>query len=203
MPYLRQRWAAGCHNALQLWREIQAHGYPGTSRQVSRWATGQRDRDPAAPKPGRPRVGLAPPGSEAAAVPQARRPSVSRLAWLLVRDPHGLGDDDRALLSQRHAACPAAVAAYPLLQEFVCMVKARSPERLDAWLAAAVAGGVPEGATFAEGLRREGDALRAALTLPWSTGPIEGQITRLKLIKRQGYGRCGLDTLKRRFLRAA
>jgi hypothetical protein len=45
--------------------------------------------------------------------------------------------------------------------------------------------------------------LLAALELPWSTGPVEGQITRLKLIKRQGYGRCSLDTLKRRFLYAA
>ena len=57
--------------------------------------------------------------------------------------------------------------------------------------------------TFADGLRRERTELLAALTLPWSTGPVEGHITRLKLIKRQGYGRTGLDTLKRRFLRAA
>jgi transposase len=57
--------------------------------------------------------------------------------------------------------------------------------------------------TFADGLRRERTEVLAALTLPWSTGPVEGHITRLKLIKRQGYGRAGLDTLKRRFLRAA
>ena len=57
--------------------------------------------------------------------------------------------------------------------------------------------------TFADGLRRERSELLAALSLPWSTGPVEGHITRLKLIKRQGYGRAGLDTLKRRFLRPA
>jgi transposase len=62
---------------------------------------------------------------------------------------------------------------------------------------------VPDVATFAEGLRRARVELLAALTLPWSTGPVEGHITRLKLIKRQGYGRCELDTLKRRFLKAA
>jgi hypothetical protein len=56
---------------------------------------------------------------------------------------------------------------------------------------------------WTDGLRRERTELLAALTLPWSTGPVEGHITRLKLIKRQGYGRAGLDTLKRRFLRAA
>lgn len=83
------------------------------------------------------------------------------------------------------------------------MVKTRTPESLDTWLAAAGDCGVPDVATFADGLRRESAALRAALTLPWSTGPVEGQITRLKLIKRQGYGRSGLDTLKRRFIHAA
>ena len=62
---------------------------------------------------------------------------------------------------------------------------------------------MPDVATFATGRRRERAELLAALTLPWSTGPVEGQITRLKLVKRQGYGRSGLDTLKRRFLRAA
>lgn len=199
--YLERRWGEGCRNALQLWREIREQGYPLGSRQVSRWATGRREREPSAPKPGRPYA--APVPAEAATLPQARRPAVSRLAWLLVRDPDGLGDDDRALLGQLHAACPTAATAYPLLQEFVCMVKARSPERLDAWLAAAGACDVPDLVTFAEGLRREGDALRAALMLPWSTGPVEGQITRLKLIKRQGYGRSGLDTLKRRFIHAA
>jgi transposase len=74
---------------------------------------------------------------------------------------------------------------------------------LDAWLAAATACGVPDVTSFAAGLRREHAALRAALPLPWSTGPVEGQITHLKLIKRQGYGRSNLDTLKRRFIRAA
>jgi len=203
VAYLERRWAEGYHNALQLWREIQAQGYPGTSRQVSRWATGRRERDPAAPKPGRPCAVPESPEAGVAAVPQARRPSVSRLAWLLVRDPDGLGDDDRALLGQLCAACPLAATAYPLLQQFTRMVKARTPEPLDAWLAAVADCDVPDVATFAEGLRREYAALRAALTLPWSTGPVEGQITRLKLIKRQGYGRCGLDTLKRRFLPAA
>lgn len=83
------------------------------------------------------------------------------------------------------------------------MIRQQDPLPLDAWLDAASACGVPDVATFAAGLRRERAELLAALTLPWSTGPVEGHITRLKLIKRRGYGRCGLDTLKGRFLRAA
>ncbi len=123
--------------------------------------------------------------------------------WLLVRDAVGLDDDDLALLGRLRAACPAATAAYPLLQEIVRIVRERADDRLDAWLEAAADSSVPDLVTFANGLRRERTELLAALTLPWSTGPVEGHITRLKLIKRQGYGRAGLATLKRRFLRAA
>jgi len=200
--YLRRRWAEGCRNALQLWREIREQGYAGTSRQVSRWAEDRRERDLSAPKMGRPRMVPRPP--EAAAVRQAaRRPSVPQLAWLLVRDPHDLDEDDLALLGRLQAACLPAATAYPLLQEITQIIKEHAHERLESWLAAAMASGIPDLMTFADGLRRERTELLAALTLPWSTGPVEGHLTRLKLIKRQGYGRAGLDTLKRRFLRAA
>jgi transposase len=201
-PYLRRRWAEGARNALQLWRELRAQGYPGTSRQVSRWAEARRERDPAAPRRGRPPT-LPAPAPDGAAPRRTRRPSVPRLAWLLVRDPGGLADDDLALLGRLQAACPPAATAYPLLQALVRMVKEQAPERLDGWLAAAAGSGVPDLVTFAAGLRRERAELLAALTLPWSNGQTEGQVTRLKLLKRQGYGRCGLDTLKRRFLHAA
>jgi transposase len=138
-----------------------------------------------------------------AMVRPARRPSVPELAWLLVHDPRGLDDDDLALLGRFHAACLPAATAYPLLQEITHIIKERAHERFESWLVAATASGVPDLRTFAAGLRRERTELLAALTLPWSTGPVRGHITRLKLIKRQSYGRAGLDTLKRRFLRAA
>ena len=198
-PYLRRRWAAGCRNALQLWREIRERGYAGTSRQVSRWAQDRRT----APAPSTPRRHLI---GEAGAPPVGsppRHPSARQLAWLLVRDPGGLADADLRLLDRLRGACAPAAAAYPLLQEFVSLVRERAPARLDPWLDAADACGVPDLATFAAGLRHERAELLAALTLPWSTSPVEGHITRLKLIKRQGYGRYGLDTLRHRFLRAA
>jgi transposase len=197
--YLRRRWAAGCRNALQLWREIRERGYRGTSRQVSRWAQERRT----APAPSTPRRHLT---GEAGTPPVAlppRHPSVRQLAWLLVRDPGGLADADLRLLDRLREACAPAATAYPLLQEFVGLVRERAAARLDPWLDAASACGVPDLATFAAGLRQERAALLAALTLPWTTSPVEGHITRLKLLKRQGYGRCSLDTLKRRFLHAA
>ncbi len=197
-PYLRRRWAAGCRNALQLWREIRERGYTGTSRQVSRWAQDRRTAPaPSTPRRHRPSAAVpAPP-------PPARHPSVRQLAWLLVRDPGDLANADLRLLDRLREACAPAATAYPLLQEFVGLIRERAAARLDPWLDAAGTCGVPDLATFAAGLRHERAELLAVLTLPWSASPVEGHITRLKLIKRQGYGRCGLDTLKQRFLRAA
>lgn len=198
-PYLRRRWAAGCRNALQLWREIRAQGYGGASRQVSRWAQDRRTE----PAPSTPRRHLVGEEGTLPVAPPPRHPSVRQLAWLLVRDPGGLADADLRLLDRLRAACAPAEAAYPLLQEFVSLVRERAAARLDPWLDAANACGVPDLETFAAGLRHERAELVMALSVPWSTSPVEGHITRLKLIKRQGYGRCSLDTLKRRFLQAA
>ncbi len=197
-PYLRRRWAEGCRNGLPLWREIRERGDHGASRPVSRWAQERRT----APAPSTPRRHLPSDGGTSPA-PPPRWPSVPQLAWLLVRDPGGLDDAELRLLDRLRAACTPAATAYPLLQEIARAIREQDPVRLDTWLEAAACCGVPDLATFAVGLRRERAELLAALTLPWSTGPVEGHITRLKLIKRQGYGRCGLDTLKWRFLRTA
>ncbi len=198
-PYLRRRWAEGCRNGLQLWREIRERGYADASRPVSRWAQDRRT----APAPSTPRRHLPADDGVASTRPVALRSAVPQLARLLVRDPGGLDDAELQLLDRLQAACPPAATAYPLLQALARIIREQDASQPDAWLAAASACGVPDVATFAAGLGRERPELLAALTLPWSTGPVEGQITRLKLVKRQGYGRCGLDMLKRRFLRAA
>jgi len=120
-----------------------------------------------------------------------------------VREPEQLRPEEQQRLARLQAACPDAAIAYPLIQQFIRMLRQPNAEPLDAWLTTAAASGVPDLQTFAKGLREEFAALEAALRLPWSTGPVEGQITRLKLIKRQAYGRAGIDTLRRRVLRAA
>src|SRR5262249_22400206 len=158
--------------------------------------------EPAARGGGGPRT-IRAPAPDGAAPRPPRRPSVPRRAWLLVRDPGRRPDEDLARLGRLQAACPPVATAYPLLQGIVRIVRERAPERLDGWLEAATGSGVPDLVTFAAGLRRERAELLAALTLPWSTRAVQGHVTRLKLIKRQGYGRAGLETLKRRLLRAA
>ena len=93
--------------------------------------------------------------------------------------------------------------AIGLAEEFAALVRGREPERLDPWLQRAQNGALPSLQRFAKRLSTDYDAVRAAATLDWSNGPVEGQINRLKTIKRQMYGRASLDLLARRFLQAA
>lgn len=82
------------------------------------------------------------------------------------------------------------------------MLRNRSGEQLDGWLASVDQSGIRELEDFSAGLRRDIAAVRAGLTLSWSQGQVEGHIHRLKLLKRQMYGRCSFETLRRRVLRA-
>lgn len=97
---------------------------------------------------------------------------------------------------------PDLVQARELSLAFLSMLRDKSGVRLDEWLASVDRAGVRELKDFAAGLRRDVDAVRAGLTLSWSQGPVEGHIHRLKLLKRQMYGRCSFETLRRRVLRA-
>jgi transposase len=108
-------------------------------------------------------------------------------------------------LTQDHEA--AQVVA--LVQRFAALLRERGGDmqvtgaNFDRWLDDALTGGVSAVETFARGLARDATAVRAALTTPWSNGQTEGQITKLKLLKRRMYGRANLDLLQRRMLLAA
>ena len=102
---------------------------------------------------------------------------------------------------RRHS--PDLDRAIELAEAFAALVRERAPERLEPWLQAAQDGPVAALRRFARRLQADGDAVRAAVTLDWSNGQTEGQINRLKTLKRQMYGRAGLDLLERRFLLAA
>jgi transposase len=88
-------------------------------------------------------------------------------------------------------------------QDFAGLVRQRQPASLDPWLVRAATSALPPFRRFATGLRADLAAVQAAVTLPWSQGPIEGRINRLKMLKRQMFGRACLDLLARRFLLAA
>jgi transposase len=91
---------------------------------------------------------------------------------------------------------------YELVQEFQTMVQTRTPEPLDQWLMDCAASGIGQLRTFARGIKQDYAAVRAALSLSASNGQTEGQVNRLKLIKRQGYGRAKFDLLRQRVLAA-
>jgi transposase len=182
LPYMVERFEAGCGNALQLWREICARGYPGTSKQVSSWMQ-QRKAWAAGDGP----------------VFGVRLPSPRQLAWLLVKSPRRLEAQEWALLRylRQH---PVLLTVHGLARRFVVMIQQQQPAWLDPWLASSRASGIDEVVQFAAGIEREYAAVCAALLLPWSNGQTEGQITRLKLVKRQMYGRAKFDLLRLKVL---
>jgi len=131
-----------------------------------------------------------------------RLPSTKRLAWLLVRDPEGFDAAETTVLA--HVRQDIEVAAvHDLARSYTRMVREKRPSDLDGWLTASDESGIDALVTFAEGLRRDYTAVRAALAEPWSSGQAEGQINRLKMLKRQMYGRAGFELLRKRVLWAA
>ena len=90
--------------------------------------------------------------------------------------------------------------AYTLSQAFLALVRERRGEALTAWIAEATTSGIDALARFAQGLQEDLTAITAGLTLSWSNGPVEGQVNRLKLLKREGYGRAGVRLLRQRLM---
>jgi transposase len=134
--------------------------------------------------------------------PKAQPPRLSpkQGAWLLVSDPTALGATQRARLQQLLEQQPELEPLYQLAQRFVQLVKHGQDEQLADWLAQAHQCAWVELRQLAQGLAQDAQAVRAALRLPQSNGVVEGQITRLKLLKRSMYGRASFELLRRRVL---
>ncbi len=204
-PYLAKRWEEGCHVAMQLWREIREQGYPGAPGRVLQWSR-QRRREPAPTTPGR-YVGSmrkkTSKNSKNSPQKAARTLSSRWLAWMMVGDPEDLSSAERHALERATEACADVAAIHPLVQRFVNMVRSREAGEFEGWLEESLSCGVKGFETFAMGLQREQPAVEAALSLPYSNGQTEGQVNRLKMIKRQMYGRASFGLLRRRFLGVA
>src|SRR6266567_4265712 len=196
LPYLRQRWEQGCHNGLQLAREIQAQGFRGSASLVGKLTGDWRARLPGPPERVR--------GKKRQAVPRAKRQVSARQAsWVFVKPKEQLTADQQVLMERICQSHVDLQELYQLGQDFGLMVKQRQPKRLDPWLARAQKSASIELRGFASGIKRDYAAVKAALSLPWSQGQVEGQITRLKLLKRQMYGRARFELLRSRVLRRA
>lgn len=186
---LERRWAEGCRNAAQLWRELVAQGFAGRPGTVRAWTTRRRGTEPAPTAPRPTRMGPAWP------VPSGR--SVARI---LMADSNTLKETERQFAARMLAEAPGLAAAIAVARRLRQVLRRKGGETLAEVLAAAEK---TELASYAANLCRDIDAVQAALDLPWTTSPVEGQINRLKLIKRSMYGRAGFDLLRNRVLNAA
>lgn len=198
LPYLEERWQAGCTNASQLWREIEGQGFSGCLGVVGLWASKQRKLLPTPQRYSRQQPDTVPPS-----LIRQTRPlpwSAQRVSWLIILDKEKLDDEEQAARRRMLDADPQVVTVDRLAQQFIQMVKERSGQGLDQWLQDVTVSGIKSLRSFANGLRSDLAAVRNALSMPWSNGQVEGQINRLKFIKRQMYGRAKLDLLRKRVL---
>ncbi|WP_318218610.1 ISL3 family transposase [Streptomyces sp. SCL15-6] len=180
-PYLDERWNEGCTNAWKLWEEIVPLGYRGSYGRVSAYLRQKRTSPrPVTAQPPAPRV-------------------VTR--WILSR-PETLTEIDQLRLKAVLANCPELDALTSHVRSFADMLTERQGERLPEWLEAVRQDDLPSLHTLAAGLDRDRDAVIAGLTLPWNSGVVEGHVNRIKMLKRQMFGRAGFQLLRKRVLLA-
>jgi transposase len=182
--YLHERWNAGITNASTLHREITGQGYRGSRGTVAAYLAPFR-----AP-------GAAPP-------PKPAVPKVRQITSWMLRHPEDLDTDQQLQLKQVLAACPHLEATATHVGTFAEMLTGRHGDRLDSWMAAVDADNLPHLHRFVTGLRRDYQAVRNGLTLSHSSGSVEGNVNRIKKIKRQMYGRAKFDLLRKRILLTA
>jgi transposase len=192
--YLHQRWEAGERNGTVLWEELQAQGYRGSQRSVyrrlGRWRADPRCRSSAA---------------DLASVPLSPLEGLTPskvIGWIIAR-PETLTPAAKQRLEMVCQLDPIISQARGLPRRWFGFIRVHTSEGLDTWLEEMRASSLPAFVSFARSVEQDKAAIIAGLTLPYSTGPVEGHITHLKLIKRHASGRASLPYLERRFLPAA
>ena len=184
LPYLFERWESGCHNMVRLHQELVARGYKGSyasvrDHLVRRLPEGRKNSSQ---------------GNELSPAPLPSR----QATFLFLRRPETLTPEEQADLLTLRQSHPEVDQAYDLVEQFVQMLRTRSGEQLDTWLAKVAESQIPEFQSFLLDVERDKPAVVAGLTLPYSNGIVEGKVNKLKLIKRMGYGRAGLYVIRNR-----
>ena len=180
---LEVAWQGGCHNGAALWRLLRTRGFRGGLRVVTEWATRRRNEAIVSP----------------AGQPQRKPPSARQVAKLMTLERAAPPSALARTMAVIHAKVPDLVEARDVMDRFHDLVRHRDSGRFGPWLAEAASGLL---ASFSNGIVADRDAVMAALRHPWSNGQTEGQNTKLKLVKRQMYGRAKLDLLRARLLGA-
>jgi transposase len=180
--YLEQRWAEGCHNASRLYKEIRPKGYKGKRSMVARFVAGWR----------------APGKSERCKVPEKIAPK--HAAILVTRAADQITPTQQELFNRIMLQCPDIYDLRNIALAFRAALKADDARLLREWIHNAKHCQFGSVVRFAYGLQKDISAVAAAVETQWSTGQVEGQINRLKMIKRQMYGRAGFALLRARVL---
>jgi transposase len=181
LPWLDAQWATGCRKGAELWRRLRARGFRGSSRVVSEWATRRRRAEKATDQ-------------SLSKVPSAR--TIARL-MTITRDH--LNKTESVTVAAIEASVHSLVEARTLVERFHVMIRTKVETDLDTWILDATGSLL---ASFAAGILKSKDAVRAAITEPWSNGQTEGQVNKLKMVKRQMYGRAKIDLLEARLIGA-
>jgi len=195
---LVQRWEAGAKVAVQLFEEIKKQDYRGSYKAVTMFV--------AELKKGSPQIypelvhaatsDLSPPAPQPK--PKIKSVAPRHVAHLLTKPASDLSAEQQREVDWLCQSFPDLATAYRLAQEFGKMVRERLPDQFMEWLEKALASGLTDFRNFATSLAKDQDAVLAGLTISWSSGPVEGHVNRLKLIKRDMFGRGKLDLLKKR-----
>lgn len=182
LPVLDTEWSAGCRRGAELWRRLRSRGFTGSLRVVTEWTTRRRR-------------------SEQATDCQLQKvPSARAIARMMTDRRDHLSRADTVTVAAIADGVPALDFAAKLITQFQATIRAKAITELDPWLAATETSLI---AAFARGIARDRDAVQAAITEPWSNGQTEGQINKLKLVKRMMYGRAKIDLLEARLIGAS
>ncbi|GAA3099288.1 hypothetical protein GCM10010520_50920 [Rhizobium viscosum] len=181
LEWLDAQWAAGSRNGTELWRRMRTQGFRGSRRVVSEWATRRKRAD------------------KADADTLTRTPSARTIARLLTTNRDNLTKSETLTIAAIESGVPLLIAARDIITDFHVMVRRKMESQLVPWIDRARDSLV---ASFGNGVVKDIKAVRAAIVSPWSNGQTEGQITKLKLVKRQMYGRGKLDLLQARLIGA-
>jgi transposase len=192
IDFLKGRWNEGCHNASQLWREVSQQGYRGSHHAVRRLVHSWRPPLP-------PHLQNHKRNNENRSK-KNRPPSPRKTYWLMMGTKKEPEAEELAFLNQLLNDNPEVSSAQELAKGFYEIVSQRKGGSLDEWIEQVKSSNLPELKSFVRGLKMDEQAVRAALEKEWSNGQTEGQVNRLKTIKRQMYGRANFDLLRARVL---
>ncbi|THV41222.1 ISL3 family transposase [Glycomyces buryatensis] len=179
--YLHVEWDAGRINATDLCQEIRAMGYQGSYAILAAYLRQYRPGELRKPGP----------------IKTVAPPSIREVTGWFTRHPDRLSEADRLQLKTLLTRCPPLEEVHELVKSFATMMSEREGHRLPEWIDVVLASDHPSLRRFARGLRKDFDAVTAGLTLPHSSGAVEGNVNRLKMIKRKLYGRANLDLLRK------